>query len=30
MTIKPWHKFYDYNVPPTIRYPQYPAQSIAG
>ncbi len=28
MTTKPWHKFYDYYVPHTIRYPQYPAQRI--
>lgn len=26
--IKPWHQFYDYNVPTTIRYPQYPAHRI--
>jgi long-chain acyl-CoA synthetase len=28
MTTKPWHRFYDYNVPSTIRYPQFPAQRI--
>ncbi len=28
MMTKPWHKFYDYNVPYTIRYPQFPAQRI--
>ena len=28
MTTKPWQKFYDYYVPQTIRYPQFPAQRI--
>lgn len=28
MTTKPWHKFYDYFAPTTIRYPRYPAQRI--
>ncbi|HQP24554.1 MAG TPA: hypothetical protein PLP16_05265 [Smithellaceae bacterium] len=28
MMTKPWHKFYDYNVPLTIRYPRNPAHKI--
>ena len=28
MMTKPWHKFYDYNVPFTIRYPRNPAHKI--
>jgi long-chain acyl-CoA synthetase len=28
MTSKPWHRFYDYNVPTTIRYPSFPVQNL--
>lgn len=28
MAERPWQKFYDYYVPQTIRYPQFPAQRI--
>lgn len=28
MTSKPWHKFYDYNVPTSIRYPRFPLQNL--
>ncbi len=28
MTSKPWHRHYDFNVPTTIRYPNYPAQNF--
>jgi len=28
MTSKPWHKFYDYNVPTTLRYPRFPLQNL--
>ena len=28
MTSKPWHRFYDYNVPTTIRYPKFPLQNL--
>ena len=28
MEAKPWHRFYDYNVPTTIRYPCFPAQNL--
>ena len=28
MEAKPWHQYYDYNVPTTIRYPRFPVQNI--
>src|SRR4030042_6836751 len=28
MEVKPWHRHYDYNVPPTIRYPHLPAHEL--
>jgi long-chain acyl-CoA synthetase len=28
MTVQPWHQYYDYYVPTTIRYPRFPAQKI--
>ena len=28
MMSKPWHNFYDYNVPTTLRYPKFPLQNL--
>lgn len=28
MTSKPWHNYYDYNVPTTIRYPRVAAHEL--
>src|SRR4030042_5341198 len=28
MEVKPWHRHYDYNVPPTIRYPHLAAHEL--
>ena len=28
MEARPWHKLYDFNVPTTIRYPNYPVQQL--
>ena len=28
MTSRPWHQYYDYNVPTTLRYPKFPLQNL--
>ena len=28
MESHPWHKYYDYNVPTSIRYPRIPVQNL--
>jgi len=28
LEAKPWHQYYDYNVPTTIRYPRFPVQNL--